>query len=249
MKNRNRNLSASIGNTPFDKKDMINHLKEFYYLYKERPIKDNNGGQLSAQLFYSWYVAKKLKPKFIIESGTYKGQGTWAFENASPESYLICLDPYPKEIYKSKKAQYIRKDFTQIDWSNIPKKDCLVFFDDHQNALNRILNCKIQGFKHIMFEDNYPEGQGDCLSLKKCLDKKTNYEVIPEVSSFEWLNKIIKVYYEMPPIFDIPVNRWNLPWETYSSNYPLLEEVKEDYHKMYYNDMNQYTWINYVELQ
>lgn len=244
-----RNLPISIGIPPFDINDMISHLKEFYELYLNRPIKDNQGGQLSAQLFYSWYVAKKMQPDYIIESGTYKGQGTWAFEHASPNSMIICLDPFPKEIYKSPKAKYIRRDFQQINWQNIPKDNCLVFFDDHQNALARIIQCKNAGFKYIMFEDNYPQGQGDCMSLKKAFNQNAKHEVIPTILASDWLKNVIDVYYEMPPIFDIPLNRWGLLWETYSSNKPLLEDISEQYHQVYYNDMSQYTWINYVELK
>jgi hypothetical protein len=40
-------------------------------------------------------------------------------------------------------------------------------FDDHQNAYRRLQQCHWFGFKHIIFEDNYPVTQGDCYSLKK----------------------------------------------------------------------------------
>ena len=53
----------------------------------------------------------------------------------------------------------------------------------------------------------------------------------------------------MPPIFNLPSNRWGLSWETYESNPPLLEERTEDFHDTYYREMDQYTWINYVELK
>jgi hypothetical protein len=46
-------------------------------------------------------------------------------------------------------------------------ENSLVFFDDHQNAYKRLQQCKWFGFKHIIFEDNYPPSQGDCYSLKK----------------------------------------------------------------------------------
>jgi hypothetical protein len=44
--------SFSIGELPWTNEEMILHLEEFSDLYKHRPIKDNQGGQLSAQLFY-----------------------------------------------------------------------------------------------------------------------------------------------------------------------------------------------------
>tara|TARA_B100000282_G_scaffold295225_1_gene274006 strand:- start:76 stop:819 length:744 start_codon:yes stop_codon:yes gene_type:complete len=244
-----RKLPVSIGKHPFDLDDMIANLKEFHDIYQHRPIKNNSGGQLAAQLFYSWYVAKTMQPKYIIESGTYKGQGTWAFEQACPDAKILCLDPFPKEIYKSPNAQYIKSDFTTVDWTEMPKDDCLAFFDDHQNALERIMQCKKDGFKYVMFEDNYPPGQGDCMSLKKALSQDEKHEILPGLSTYDYLKNIIDVYYEMPPIFDIQTNRWGLPWNTYGSNKPLLTNVSEQYHKVYYDDMSQYTWINYVELK
>ena len=244
-----RKLPFSIGKHPFDRSDMVAHLEEFHELYQHRPIKDNDGGQLAAQLFYSWYVAKKMQPSWIIESGTYKGQGTWAFEQACPNAKILCLDPFPKEVYKSPKAQYIRGDFKKVDWKLMPKDDCLVFFDDHQNALERVVQCKREGFKYVMFEDNYPPGQGDCMSLKKAFDENAKLEVIPNILASEWLKTVIDVYYEMPPIFDLQENRWGLPWDVYGSNEPLLQKVSEHYHQTYYDDMSQYTWINYLELK
>lgn len=243
-----KKLSVSIGKHPFDLEDMVAHLEEFHDLYQHRPIKDNDGGQLAAQLFYSWYVAKKMQPSWIIESGTYKGQGTWAFEQACPSAKILCLDPFPKEVYKSPKAQYVRTDFTKIDWAQMPKNKCLVFFDDHQDALERLIKCKREGFKYVMFEDNYPPGHGDCTSLKKAFED-TGHEVIPNVSSSDWLKTVIDVYYEMPPIFEPKTSRWETPWNTYRSNEPLLQNVSEHYHQTYYDDMSQYTWINYVELK
>ena len=41
------------------------------------------------------------------------------------------------------------------------------FFDDHQNAYKRLQQCKWFGFRHVVFEDNYPSGQGDSYSLKQ----------------------------------------------------------------------------------
>ena len=238
--------SFGIGKLLWSSEEMISHLEEFSELYKSRPIKDNQGGQLSAQLFYSWFVAKKLQPKFIIESGVWKGQGTWAFENASPNSKIICLDPYPiyNQGYTSKSATYIHNDFFNINWEGIDKENTLCFFDDHQNALQRLIACKNLGFKKIMFEDNYPPGQGDCFSLKK-LFEENNQEV---QDAAKQVIPFIKIYQEMPPIFDLTINRWNLPWNTYRSNEALLKNPSNNFEKMYKDEMYQYTWINYVEI-
>ena len=245
-----RNLSHSIGEMPFDREEMIGCLEEFSKLYQNRPIKDNQGGQLATQLFYSWFVAKKLKPRVIIESGVYKGQGTWAFEQASPESQLICLDPYPQyeQGYKSEKAMYIHHDFTQVDWSPVNKSETLCFFDDHQNSLSRLMTVAQLGFTRVMFEDNYPPGQGDCLSLKKVFESGENLQILPKINAVDYLPMIIKSYHEMPPIYDLENNRWGEPWLTHGMNDPLLNSTDQSYSQTFLEGMDQYTWINYLEL-
>jgi hypothetical protein len=242
--------SYAIGTNPWNRDDMISHLKEFLNIYKNKPIDDNSGGQKAAQLFYSWYVVKKIKPKIIIESGVFKGQGTWAFEQASPESELICLDPYLEKWggYRSKKPQYLQKDFKEINWDHIEdKSNVLCFFDDHQNAFNRIVQMKLFGFKVAMFEDNYPEGHGDCLSLKKIFENSEAYQILPELTCKDYLEKVVKCYHELPPICSLAKTRWNTEWNDYRSNKPLLEELNDEL-VIFQDEMDQYTWINYVEL-
>ena len=245
-----RKLSHSVGEMPFNRTDMINALQEFHDLYKSRPIKDNSGGQLATQLFYSWFIAKTLQPRIIIESGVYKGQGTWVFEQACPNTQLICLDPYPQyeEGFKSEKAIYIHNDFTQIDWRTVPKDDTLCFFDDHQNSLSRLLSCAQLGFSRIMFEDNYPPGQGDCLSLKKVFESSENIQIIPKIKAKDYLPLILKSYNEMPPIYDLEKNRWGEEWNTHGMNEPLHTTKDQVYSTTFLEGMDQYTWINYVEL-
>ena len=254
-----RKLSQSIGKFPFCREEMIDHLGEFSKIYENRPIRTNTGGQGAAQLFYSWFVAKKLKPSFIIESGVHKGQGTWAFEQASPKSQLVCLDPYPQHEngYKSDSAVYMQHDFASIDWENIDKNNTLCFFDDHQNSVNRLITLSHLGFKKAIFEDNYPPTQGDCLSLKKVFEsEKTAYcfeGKIPGIESKasvqDYLFSLLKTYCEMPPIYDLEKNRWGEPWLTYGMNEPLLDHTDQNFSSTFLEGMNQYTWLNYVELK
>lgn len=95
-----------------------------------------------------------------------------------------------------------------------------------------------------IFEDNYPPGQGDCRSIKKLFEAGNPEE---EMDRKELLT-YIKVYQEMPPIYDVETNRWGLGWKTYRSNPPILTEVKTHWQNQYKEDMQQYTWINYIEL-
>jgi len=220
-------------NKIFNKNDLISHLDEFYDLYKTKPISDNNGGMKSAHMFSAWYIIKKLKPKFIIESGVWKGLGTWFFEKASPNSKIISIDPSPHfRQYTSPYVDYRTKDFLEEDWSFLPKEETLIFFDDHQNFLNRLKYAQSIGFKTVMTEDNYPYQQGDCYSPKKILankdfvidinGSKTWYQKNDD--DYNYLLNNIKAYQEMPPIFKSEKTRWGDHWDDeYPTDEPLLQ--------------------------
>jgi len=160
--------SVVIGQVPWSRDDMRGKLEEFSSLYDDRPIKDNTGGMLSPHMFSIWFALRTLQPKAVIESGVWLGQGTWLFERACPDAQLYCIEPNLDRIqYRSTRAAYFKQDFSTIDWGSLPKDETLVFFDDHQNAYERLKTVKWFGFTRVIFEDNYPAAQGNCYSLKQ----------------------------------------------------------------------------------
>lgn len=176
------------GQIPWANSDLVAHLEEFATLYTQRPIQDNSGGMKSPHLFYTWFLLKKLQPKVVIESGVWRGQGTWFMEQAVPHASFHCIDPTLSRVeYRAKNATYYTQDFTTIDWSHLPKEDTVVFFDDHQDAYQRLVACAWMGFKHILFEDNYPSGEGDIYSLKKILSGSGH---TPPPHQLTWRNRL-----------------------------------------------------------
>lgn len=234
---------VEVGDPAFSREEMLEHLDEFAEIYSRRPIDDNHGGMKAPQAFHAWYVAKKLQPVAIIESGIWYGQGTWFFEQACPDAKIICIDPDMSRLkYKSDKAHYVTHDFNMIDWSSIDldRSNILCFFDDHQNALSRLPNLKKYGFKHVMFEDNYPVGQGDCVSLKTVLETKDDEEKI--------VRDHLEIYQEMPPPVSAETTRWGDAW----SNYPTYDSLitnKTDKNKCYFDGAENYTWICYGRMK
>jgi hypothetical protein len=239
--------------------ELSESVKEFYDLYQQRPIKDNRGGMKSPHMFPAWFIVKKLKPKILIESGVWKGLGTWFFEKASPETQIISIDPEPKfRVYTSPKVTYSTIDFLLTDWSEIPKAESLVFFDDHQDCFKRLKRCKELGFNKLIFEDNYPCQQGDCYTPKKILSNKDF--VIDSNGRREWFHKNdddlnffkdnVTTYQEMPPLFKPETTRWGDQWS--QENYPTPEPILKWSHPFAYPEFIQeskdYTWICYVEL-
>ena len=114
-----------------------------------------------------------------------------------------------------------------LDWNHLPKGDTVLFFDDHQNAYERVKTANRFGFKHLIFEDNYPPLKGDCYSLKKAImhsgfkftstraispkvvvkqtikrllgiGRQSYRDVSPNDVDAKYLRQNIEVYYEFP---------------------------------------------------
>jgi hypothetical protein len=146
---------------------MRKSIDEFLSIYKERPIKDNGGGMGINHSWALWYIVRNLEPKIVVESGVWKGHSTWLIENAYPEAKIYCFDiNFANLEFISTNATYIENDFTSFDWSNLDKENGLCFFDDHQNALERMKSARWFGFKNIIIEDNWPVNEGDCYSIR-----------------------------------------------------------------------------------
>ena len=156
-----------IKNPPNWSNDEISkELTSFKEFYKNRPIINNIHGMMFPHMFATYFILKKLKPKFVIESGIYKGQSTWLIENTLPECEILSIDiDLSKREYISKKAKYSDLDFKFHDFSKIPSQT-LVFFDDHINHLERLQQSQFFNIKNIIFEDNYAANQGDFYTIK-----------------------------------------------------------------------------------
>lgn len=115
-------------------------------------------------------LLKLLSPSVIIESGVWKGASTWLLQAILPNAQIFCLDPVLSNLqYQSSNAIYSTSDFLDYDWSSVSTLDSLCIFDDHQSALHRCLHMKWWGFKHALFEDNYPSGEGDFYSISQVI--------------------------------------------------------------------------------
>tara|TARA_B100001063_G_scaffold135014_1_gene126311 strand:+ start:534 stop:1352 length:819 start_codon:yes stop_codon:yes gene_type:complete len=154
-------------NTPkWSDEEIIEEIKVFNQIYKERPIIENLHGMRFPHMFATYFILKKIKPDFVIESGIYKGQSTWLIEKTLPNAKILSIDlDLSQRIYISKKATYSDLDFKYQNFSNIPK-NTLVFFDDHVNHYQRLIQSKFFNIKNIIFEDNYDLNKGDFYSLK-----------------------------------------------------------------------------------
>lgn len=233
-------------------------------------MKDNHGGMSSAHLFALWSTLKMVQPTTVIESGVFQGQGTWMIEQAVPDATVHCIDiNWSKLKYRSGRATYHNQDFSTLDWSGIDKDRCVCFFDDHQNAFERLKLCATLGFRHLMFEDNYfPENQGDVYTLKQALAgigyvptrdlrywasrmKGTRHDiaVAPNQDDAKVIRDLADLYQELPPIYLPTVSRWGTSFADLPTTAPLLTAVDSDAYRIFADEAEWYTWIVYVRLK
>ena len=264
-----------IGEVIWSEEEVRRSIPEFLKLYRKKVVVNNDGGMKSPHMFATWFMLKKINPKNVIESGIWKGQGTWLIENAVPNASIFSIDlNLSLREYISDKVNYFDKDFSDIDWSIIANKnDTVLFFDDHQNALQRIKKGKELGFKQYIFEDNYPVKRGDCYSLKKAFQhagflpetpKKNLKQIIkniikpikteeisPNSKDADYLKDILDVYYEFPPVFKKEKTRWGDHWneEYYPTPKPLFTQTEHDYLKLFEDEAIFYTWMCYAKLK
>lgn len=190
---------AEIGAPPWSNEDMISSYRQFVRLYSARPIKFNSGGMRAPHAFMTWFFLSKIKPSFVVESGVWRGQGTWLIEQACPQAQIVCLDiNFDNLEYRAKNASYIGSDFSLVDFSDYDLTNSLCFFDDHQNAFVRLQQMMWKGFQRGIFEDNYPSTRGDCYSLKKAFgghgftpERPSNISLFSRVRAFA--KRVVKV--------------------------------------------------------
>lgn len=259
-------MIIEIGKPGWNTSDIKNSFDEFAEIYATKPINDNQGGMRAPHAFASYFMLKTMQPKVIIESGVWKGQGTWLFEQACPHARIICLDiNFSNLIYKSQNAKYIHHDFSYLDVTTLEKEQTICFFDDHQNALTRLQEMKWKGLKRAIFEDNYPVPRGDCYSLKKIFSNagflpegskdlrealsKFNPAIhkLPNSTHNTELKNSLAVYYEFPPLFKESLTQWGDEWS--EPGYPTKPAIFDNsFHHKLREEALHYCWMCYVEL-
>jgi len=168
-------------------------------------------------------------------------------------------------VYRSSRADYFTRDFSELTW-DLPAESTLLFFDDHQHALPRVARAKELGLVHLVFEDNYPPGRGDCHSLKKAFMgepaprprglAQQAARLFSGGSPFErdpagYLEQTLATYFEFPPVRRAATTRWGDAWtdDAYPTPTALLDDPVTDPADPFVADAQAYTWICYARLR
>lgn len=186
-----KSLISTTNTTGGIEKVYRDNFKGFFEIYNQTHY-NNNGGMCSCDMFTLYLTLKILNPKIVIESGVWNGLSTKLIrETMGSSTIIICIDPreVPPESCggwrdTSKNTIYLTGnnfiDFGKIELNTMLRKllpiaiyeniqidkDVLVFFDDHQDSVNRLLQTINLGIKNILYNDNYPLGCGSHYSLE-----------------------------------------------------------------------------------
>ena len=212
----------------FDQRFLHDQLRPFMAVYDGRPGVSNHFGTGIMHQFALWCWIRKLQPRYIIESGVKRGLATWLLRQAAPQAKLVLLDPINRFIYRDEKYDTVYltgdnfTDFAHVDWTSlVDPAQTLVFIDDHNYPIRRIVEANRHGFKHVIFDDNYWLGQGDMTTLKllcqmllghmtlhrmtyKDVGKKTQRPMTQQDLQVarDVFDDVIEQYYEFPMIWN-----------------------------------------------
>jgi hypothetical protein len=121
---------------------------------RSHPLKKPKQCVSLVEAFWVWYMVRKLRPKVIIESGTYEGYSLWFLHKAAPpNAKIFSFDPAVRPSYNIPGVQYVEKDWMEFD--EFPDGRKFVFFDDHQDHDMRMEQSIERGVTDALFHDNY----------------------------------------------------------------------------------------------
>ena len=164
-------------------------------------LAENTGGMGAPDLFTLYVALKTLRPKVVVESGVFNGISTRLIRRVLPEATIICLDPRAIDAFgyvdaSERTTYHIARDFVdfeKLDLSAYNRDEVLVFFDDHQDAYDRVLQSAAKGITDVFFNDNYPLDSGGHYTLEARAELKNERywgrpRLEPTISFFSYAN-------------------------------------------------------------
>ena len=103
-------------------------------------------------------TALLLDPNIYVESGFYKGSSLHAVCKAKSLRRIIGFDPdhsnFKVVLPDHLDVSLIKSDFAEYNFQQEDLSSSLIYFDDHINSAQRILQASDKGFKNLIFDDS-----------------------------------------------------------------------------------------------
>ena len=223
---------------------LLDALRDFAGIMKHRPF-DNQEGLRGVSAFALYWFVRRTAPSVVFESGVWRGFSTWLLEQAAPAAEIHCFDPLfmlqhliPRrrigKTYRSPRARYSSQDFSCAPIRELVagRADALSFFDDHQNKLPRLLQCKASSIKHVIFDDNVPAPY-----THRTLEHE-------RAADATLLDREIETYETFPALWPVDFRYGNLHLKEAGMGFPVERELRD-----IYRDRNWHSYVTYVRLK
>jgi hypothetical protein len=227
-----------------DRGALLEMLREFAAVMKRRPF-DNYEGLRGVSAFALYWFVRRVAPDVVFEVGVWKGFSTWLLEQAAPAAELHCFDPLfmiehliPRRkigrTYRSPRAHYSTQDFSCAPIRELVagRAGALAFFDDHQNKVPRLLQCKAAGIKHVIFDDNL---------AGPYTHRTLEHERAADATLLE---REIEVYEIFPALWPVDLHLGDLHLKEEGMGFPVEREFQD-----IYRDRNWHSYVTYVRLK
>jgi hypothetical protein len=147
-----QDLAASGLSTDEDVRALVEH---FWHLIPQAPVRQRRGGSGFNGALQLYVAMRVLQPRFVIESGVFRGLTTWIIRQACPEAAIFCHDPDLSGLqYRDARARYSREDWSSADWSMLDPATTVAFFDDHVSQARRVVEARARGLTRLLFDDD-----------------------------------------------------------------------------------------------
>jgi hypothetical protein len=174
-----------MGGEFWSKDELRAKVPEFGSLTQQKPKwwGRNLGGMGNNHGFALWFIARTMQPKYIIETGVFRGFGTWLLRNAAPNAIIFSLDPdpcvgrhkpnatfhpkclkrpmlfadpSPKTIYMTPHGDVAFKDFAVVNWNDyIPKASRMETLINFDDHMSALR--RVREMQHWGFEHMFYE--------------------------------------------------------------------------------------------
>jgi hypothetical protein len=223
---------------------LLDALRDFAKVMKHRPF-DNEQGLRGVSAFALYWFVRRIAPSVVFEVGVWRGFSTWLIEQAAPSAEIHSFDPLfmlqhliPKrrigKTYRSPRAHYSSQDFSCAPIRDLAagRANALAFFDDHQNKIPRLLQCKAAGIKHIVFDDNLVEPY-----THRTLEHE-------RATDATLLDREIETYETFPALWPVDLRIGDLHLQEAGMDFPVDRELRE-----IHRDRNWHSYVTYVGLK
>ena len=103
-------------------------------------------------------ISQIINPSLYVESGFFKGSSLLAISEAKNLRKIIGFDPIHTEFMailpNNLDITLVKSDFSDYTFDDEILSNSLVYFDDHINTANRIIEASDKGFKNLIFDDS-----------------------------------------------------------------------------------------------